>query len=317
MPTSTSAPLLSIVVTARHVATGDFSTEVLRPLRFNHEQLLAHGIAHEFVLVAGTTGLSADPADTGFGLNGALSVLSVDPRYDDAFPGNREDGMELVARNAGIRRSRGTFILSTESCVCLGRRVLRKIADRALERGIVYRAPRVDIGVKPAAAALGWDSLEQPRSVIGRTRSLQPPMYLGDTADFILLDRETFHQLRGFDEIHGSGGSGADAFVVKALANGYPVQGLGAPVYHIHDGPSLHENGNERNVVDSDVTRRAWRAARAFRNPDTWGLSAAPERLLEPYHVSLEFDWSAVPVLVDLGRVVPAAAGADVAPVWL
>jgi hypothetical protein len=315
MPTSTSAPLLSIVVTARHVATGDFSTEVLRPLRFNHEQLLAHGITHELVLVAGATGVSTDPADTGFGLNEALSVLRVDARYDTAFPGNGGDGMELVARNAGIRRSRGTFVLSIERGVCLGRRVLRKIADGTLEGGILYRAPRVDIGVNPRAA-LGWNSFEQPRSVIGRARSLQPPMYLGDTADFILLDRESFHRLRGFDEMHGSAGSSADAFVVKAHANGYPVQSLGAPVYHIHHGSSRHESEDEQNAVDSDVTR-AWRAARAFRNPDTWGLSAAPVQLLGPHHLLLEFDWSAVPALADLGRVVPTTPRADIATVRL
>ena len=314
MTTSTGAPMLSIVVTARHVANDDFSTEVLRALRFNHEQLLAHGIAHEFILVVVAGDWLADLADAGVGRNGALSVLSLDPRYEQAFPGNAKDGMELVARNAGIRRSCGTFVLSTERGACLGRRLLRKIADRTIEDGILYRAPRVDIGVEPARAVLAWDSIEQPRSVIGRARTLQPPIYLGDAADFILLDRESFHQLRGFDEIYGSAGNSADAFVVKAHANGYPVQSLGAPVYHIHHWPSRHESGNEPKAVDGDVTPRAWRAARAFRNPDCWGLSAAPERLLGPRRLSLEFDWSAVPALVDLGRVVPTTRGAGIAP---
>jgi hypothetical protein len=307
MTASTSAPLLSIVLTAQQVAADDFDSRVLAPLRFNHEQLSAHGISHEFILVLGEAWMAALDV-TASGLGETLSVLEVDSRYADAFRANGSDSVDLVTRNAGIRRARGMFILATACGVCIGRRVLRRIADRTLERGILYRAPRVDIGIGGTPGALAWESLEQPRSVIGRARVLQPPMYAGDAADFILLDRESFHQLRGFNEIYGADGCNADGFVVKAYANGHPIQNLGAPVYHIRWRSPFVSNAQERDDLAGDVTQRSWGAARTFRNPDTWGLSAAVERRLGPQLVWLEFDWSAVPALVDLDRVVSTAA---------
>ena len=299
MTASTSAPLLSIVLTAQHVAADDFDLRVLAPLRFNHQQLSAHGISHEFILVLGEARMAALDV-TASGLGETLSVLEVDSRYADAFRVNGSDSVDLVTRNAGIRRARGMFILATACGVCIGRRVLRRIADRTLERGILYRAPRVDIRVDPSRDLLSWGTLEQPRGVIGRAKALQPPMYLGDAADFILLDRESLHELRGFNELHGSNGVGADEFVVKAHANGYPIQQIGAPVYHVHLGSTTSGNAPERDDLAGDVARRGWGAARIFRNPDTWGLSAAPERQLGPHRTWLDFDWSAVPALVDL-----------------
>ncbi len=191
MTASTRAPVLSIVLTAQQVAADDFDRRVLAPLRFNHEQLSAHGVSHEFVLVVGDAVWRADLAAAIAMLSETMSVLAVDPRYGDAFRVDGSDSRELIARNAGIRRARGTFILSTGCCVCIGRRVLRRMADRTLESGILYRAPRVDIRVDPSPDPLSWGTLEQPRGVIGRAKALQPPMYLGDAADFILLDRES------------------------------------------------------------------------------------------------------------------------------
>ena len=252
--------MFSIVLTAQQVAADDFDTRVLAPLRFNHEQLSAHGVSHEFVLVVGDAVWRADLAAAIAMLSETMSVLAVDPRYDDAFRVDGSDSIELIARNAGIRRARGTFILSTGCCVCIGRRVLRRMADRTLESGILYRAPRVDIRVDPSRDPLSWGTLEQPRGVIGRAKALQPPMYLGDAADFILLDRESLHQLRGFNEIHGFNGVSADEFVVKAHANGYPIQSLGAPVYHIH-----HRSTTTKSAGEGDLARdvaRGWGAAR-------------------------------------------------------
>ena len=301
MTASTSAPALSIVLTAQQVGADDFEKHVLAPLRFNHQQLSAHGVAHEFVLVVGDAGSRADLAAAM--LSETISVLAMDPRYEDAFRVDGSDSIELVARNAGIRRARGTFILSTSSSVCIGRRVLRRIADGTLESGIIYRAPRVDIRVDTSRDPLSWGTFEQPRRVIGRAKALQPPMYLGDAADFILLDRESLHQLRGFNEIHGCSGVSADEFLVKAHAQGYPIHQLGAPVYHLHHRASTSGLVAERDDFASDVAQRGWGAARMFRNPDTWGLSAAPERQLGPHSMWLEFDVSAVPALVDLNRV--------------
>jgi hypothetical protein len=42
----------------------------------------------------------------------------------------------------------------------------------------------------------------------------------------------------------------------------------------------------------------------AYQNPDGWGLHDAPARQLPEGSVFLEFDWKAVPPLVELRRIV-------------
>ena len=44
-----------------------------------------------------------------------------------------------------------------------------------------------------------------------------------------------------------------------------------------------------------------------YRNPPTWGLADAPARSAGARRTYLDFSWDAVPPLVDLAGVVPAA----------
>jgi hypothetical protein len=188
--------------------------------------------------------------------------------------------------------------------VYLGRRVLGRIAEGTVETGILYHAVRVDvrIGVPPAAVSL--DVLEQPRNVITRPRAPHPPLYVDGASDFVLLDRASSHELRGFNEIHPMARVDVDDIVSKARLNGYPIQSLGAPVYHAYDGPTAAASVHDR-ADSAEAPGPHSDAARVdILNSDTWGLSAAPERQLGPRRVWLEFDWSVVPALVDLNKVV-------------
>ena len=70
----------------------------------------------------------------------------VDQRYHDAFTLNPHiKFLDYVAKNVGIRRASGSFILATNLDDILGRHVIEVIANKQLEQRTVYRAARVDI----------------------------------------------------------------------------------------------------------------------------------------------------------------------------
>jgi hypothetical protein len=124
-------------------------------------------------------------------------------------------------------------------------------------------------------------------------------LYSDGAGDIDLLDRTSFHQLKGFNEIFRvTSVSLNEDFAVKAYATGYPIQSLGAPVYHILEAQGVTAGDGRKTPSQHRHTRVT------YRNPDTWGLSGASERRLASDRIWLDFDWAAVPPLVDLSGVV-------------
>src|SRR4030095_3174289 len=103
----------------------------------------------------------------------------------------------------------------------------------------IYRAPRYDITLNAALRQpIDWTALEDERILDGPIRPLKPPFMSGGTGDFLLLDRETFDEMRGFNEVYRAARIGIDRnFIVKALSSGIAIEDIGGPVYHIsHPG---------------------------------------------------------------------------------
>ena len=146
-------PAISIVLTGRNDDYGvDFRARFFRTLRFNAEQLAAYGIPHEFVFVEW-----APPPhrprlidlvfDAVPGLDRRLCAwYVVDSRYHQALSLNpRLEYHEFIAKNVGVRRARGRFVLTSNCDVFFGRTVLDVLAQGRLESRVVYRAQRYDL----------------------------------------------------------------------------------------------------------------------------------------------------------------------------
>ena len=141
-------PFLSIVVAGRNDAYGgDFKARYVDALRFNHEHLVAHDIPHELVLVewnpVPNKPLLAELLASEFTESTMPVTVSyvVDRRYHDALTLNPYlTFLDYVAKNVGIRRASGSFILATNLDVLLGRHVLEALASKQLEQRTVYRA---------------------------------------------------------------------------------------------------------------------------------------------------------------------------------
>lgn len=316
---SRPVPYLSIVSTGRNDGYGgDFIERWLRTLDFNERQLAARGVDVEFVFVewAPPEGvpLLAEIVRTELPrVCSTLRAFVVDEAYQDALTLNpRVRYLEFIAKNVGIRRARGAFVLATNVDVYFGRHVLDRFTARALEQGRLYRARRIDLKRGLDLSTLDWDVLEDERNYESGLKPLKPPLYSGGTGDFVLLDARTFRALRGFNEVYRVAKIGIDRnFLVKASSAGVPIADIGGPVYHVnHVGSYRLSKGMYRERQDeAPYGDRRWpSSAVVYENSDAWGLASAPEMTMSEGMMRVLFDWSAVAPIVDLARVIAATA---------
>lgn len=310
-------PLLSIVLTGRNDEYGiDFRTRFLRTLAFNHRELSARGIPFEIVFVE----WAPDPARPLL-IELALAAVShpssasalrgivVDRQYQEALSLNaRLEYLEFIAKNVGIRRARGEYVLTANGDVFLSRQVLDVFERSVLEPRVVYRACRHDLKMSLEASRIDWEMLEDQRNLERVPRPLRPPLMGGGTGDFILLDRATWHTIGGFNEIYRVARIGIDQnFIVKALSSGLEIRDIGGPIYHVNHPGSYRltrdtYKGREDEAHYGNIN---WHSQGViYVNPPTWGLQKAPERVLTPTVTALDFAWDAVHPLVDLRRIV-------------
>jgi hypothetical protein len=314
-------PALTVVVTARHDNYGGpYAERILAPLHFNCARLAEHGIRYELLVVEWDPipdrPLLADLLDRDLprDIRDAVRVIVVAPEYQRALTQNPHAGyLEYVAKNVGIRRAQAPSVLVTNVDVLLGREVLTSIARGRLLPGTIHRAARFDVKLGLDLTGLGWDALEDPANH-DRRPILKAPLFSGAAGDFLLADRDTFHRLRGFNEVYRAARSGIDLnFLVKAYGAGVPIVDLGGPVYHLNHVGSMRISKAQH---EGEGTATPWGNMRwhsrhvAYNNPDGWGLAAAPERAVAG-RTMLDFDWNAVPPLVDLRRVVLPGRQAD------
>jgi hypothetical protein len=310
-------PYLSIIVTGRNDDFGgDFNGRFFRALHFNHEQLTAAGVAHEFVFVEWRP-ISGRPLLATL-LGAAFPSLSsahlrsyvVDASYHDAISLNpRLQFQEFIAKNVGIRRARGQFLLTTNTDIYLSRGVIERLAAGALDAKTLYRAARHDLKSNSDVSWIDWDLLEDDRNweIVNQ---IKPPLFTNASGDFLLLDRDSYHRLRGFNEIYRTAKIHIDGnFCVKALSSGVPLVDIGAPVYHVGRGTLHAQVGAYRNRPDEapwgDIR---WNSDVIYVNGPEWGLGNAPERAIDERIIALDFDWEAVGPMVDLKRVVLPSA---------
>jgi hypothetical protein len=243
-----------------------------------------------------------------------LRSYVVDAAYHDALSLNpRIQFQEFIAKNVGIRRARGAFVLTTNTDIYLGRGARDFLAERSLSPRVLYRAPRHDLSWAGDASSLDWDVLHDERNW-EEVNDIKPPWFTNASGDFLLLDRDAYHELRGFNEIYRNAKIHMDGnFCVKAHASGMSLVNIGTPVFHVGRG-TLHaqRDAYRDRPADAPWGDIRWNSTVLYENGAEWGLGDAPERRLDERITYLDFDWRAVGPMVQLKRVVsPAAAPPD------
>ena len=313
MKSENEMPYLSIVLTGRNDGFGgDFNDRLFRTIEFNHAQLSARGIAHEFVFVewrpvSDAPWLATVLADRYASLvPNILRSFVVEAAYHDAFSQNpRLQFHEFIAKNVGIRRSRGEFVLTTNTDIMLSRGVLDALQRRTLQPRVLYRAVRIDLRKNLDGHKTDWSLLEDERNY-EHVNHIKPPNYSNASGDFLLLDRDSYLELRGFNEVYRVAKIHIDSnFCLKALSSGLTLTPLDAPVYHLGHGTF---NGQVSRYADRLAEApwgdTRWNSEVVYDNDRDWGLWRAPVRCVRNGIDYLDFEWAAVPPAVSLRRVV-------------
>jgi hypothetical protein len=310
-----TTPSLSIVITARHDNYGgSFRERVAAPLRFNYERLSERGVAYEVILVEWapvpdrpllSDVLAAELPDIA---GHVLRPIVVAPEYQAALTQNpRVPYLEYVAKNVGIRRAAAPFVLVTNADILLGREVVATIAEQRIQPGTMHRAPRYDVKLGFDPGGLHWRALEAPANHTARP-VLTPPLFTSAAGDFLLSDSRTFHRLRGFNEVYRAARAGVDTnFMVKVHGAGVSIVAIEGPVYHVNHLGSMRisKSMHRDNRVESPWGDLDWNCDKVtYNNPEGWGLADAPARQRSDGTTFLDFDWRAVPPLVELRRIV-------------
>jgi hypothetical protein len=320
----TRAPYLSIVITGRNDDFGgDFNGRFFRSLRFNHDRLTEAGVSHEFVFVewrpiAGVPHLANVLTSAFPELGpGQLQCYVVDPAYHDAFSLNpRLQFQEFIAKNVGIRRARGRYILTTNTDIYLSRGVIERLASGSIEDKILYRAARYDLKSYSDVSQVDWDLLEDERNY-DAVNDIRPPLFTNASGDFLLLDSDSYHRLRGFNEIYRVAKIHIDGnFCLKAHASAVPLVDIGFPVYHVGRGTFHAQAGMYKHQpADAPWGDRRWKSDVVYFNGPEWGLGSGPERRLDACVTAIDFAWEAMGPMVELKRIVlPGPSGAQSGP---
>ena len=272
---------LEIVLSGRNDNYGgdDFHERMLTVAAFNHDRLVEAGVPHRFTLV------EWNPPDGRSLIDRLRERL---PWWDRSWIVSRAwhawyqenprlQFMEFFAKNAGIRRATGDWILTTNSDVFLGREVVERLAGRRLVPGTLYRASRFDLDRRMPRDGVTWDRLEDPRHLL-RRNDPEPPYWNEAAGDFLLLDRDSWHRLGGFNErvrftkIHKD-----SQFCLQAYHHGLALEWLG-PVYHIdHDGSFVNTKHTYQPGFTDAPFGPDWDSWQPFWNREDWGVRNAIE----------------------------------------
>jgi hypothetical protein len=90
----------------------------------------------------------------------AVRFVEVAPELHAALPNSAAIPLhQMIAKNAGIRRSRGQFVLATNIDIVFSPELMRFLARRTLEPGTLYRMDRYDVADAIPRASAGVDAL--------------------------------------------------------------------------------------------------------------------------------------------------------------
>lgn len=167
--------------------------------------------------------------------------------------------------NAALRTSDSDFLVISGGDVFFGSDVARWMARRGLRQRCLYRATRVDIRNDLDFKNPEQKVLESQKNLIRVNENGGPPYY-NACGDFILVDRASMQDIRGFDENIRNARLHLDSrCCASAMTLGLQCRHIGH-VYHVDHSRSYVNSPAE------DTTRCALENI-PYRNPDHWGLA--------------------------------------------
>jgi hypothetical protein len=215
-------------------------------------------------------------------------AIVVEPDVHDAYCENPNMPiMEFIAKNVGIRRAAGDWVLTTNADIVFGRDVIAAVANLAdVSQTVIYRAVRHDLdkGVRPEEA-------EDRRHWVC-SHPTNPPYHAEGSGDFIMASKIGFEALRGFNETIRFAKIHKDTqFCVHAGLLHFDLVPIGN-VYHLYHWNSWMTLPPEKRIAPDAPWGPSYQHLKnlPYLNPANWGLA----------------DYAEAPLADRLWRLVPA-----------
>lgn len=312
-----TGPYISVAMAARNDDYGGgFQERLFRAVAHLTYEFAERGTSAEIIIVEWNPDPNAAPlADRLSRASGAtvpVRIITVPPMVHASLPGATSRPMfEYWAKNVGLRRARGEFLLSTNPDIILGSQVHEYLSQRKLCKLNFYRADRLDLPASPAAPntpdelmrwcekhwdtkATRWGRIPRAKTpqVYLRTMTLMLRAYLrlairgegrtlphlGAAGDFILMHESAWRSLHGFKEatvdLH------IDSLMVLAALSFGLDQAIprgGWAVFHQHHSTARAGRPEISHRIVLEPAFAALRDGSAYiANDEYWGLPDAP-----------------------------------------
>jgi hypothetical protein len=269
-----AAPLLSLVVTGRNDDYGGgFAARLFRTMTHNLARLRALGSVEvlfvEWNPVPERPWLARDLVARVPDSRALVVSAACHARF------SRNVHMpfhEMAAKNVGIRRARGEWVLAANADILIDDRLGALLNVATLREDTIYRAQRVDL-----TADAPWHARHDPAWQLPSGEGYRPPPpCFGAAGDFCLAHRRLWHELRGYNErVRFSTRAKDWQFLLSAARRSVPIVFLGH-VFHVD-----HEGGFQRAAEATRDTETAhfggpWDVEYGLPvlNRDDWGLAA-------------------------------------------
>jgi hypothetical protein len=192
--------------------------------------------------------------------------------------------LEYAAKNVGIRRARGEFILSTNADVLFSGSMSARLAKQDFSEGHFYRANRHDLDEYGRVFQINYANGTFPPyiNVIGQSKTGVPYRdnmpHFNASGDFMMMSRDNWHRLRGYPENRGYLITLDGEMVYLALSNGLSQVILPEAIYHQYH----HHGGADQKPWY--MPPQGWSDAkpRGKRNVhDDWGFALENLEIVE------------------------------------
>ncbi len=285
-------PILSLVLTGRNDNhNGDFDWRAEQAIRHNASVIEALGLDVEWVWVE----WNPLPDRPLFAAQIAawvapLSAYVVPAALHRHLCDNPHIGvMQFLAKNVGIRRARGEWILSMNADTYLTPEVLRAWINSPRDPATCYLARRLDFDSRHLSTELSdYPIPDLAQRHILRVSEIRLPGAFGSAGDFTLMHRDLFLKTRGHYEGIRFSNNHLDTLLGKqVLAMGGTFQVLG-DIYHADHADSwnnftvddvfAHHHGADYNCTRIPIP---------YTNEKDWGLAWCQEKPLPSICVEL------------------------------
>lgn len=268
--------MISIVVTGKNDNYGGhFDQRLELTLKYNVKKFKEAGIDAEIVFVewnpiSGTPLLSEKVA-TMFD-NVKCYVVEKEEHDIIAGPNTYMTFLEFFAKNVGIRRASGDYVVCTNADVFYGNEVFDKIANTELDKNIIYRTRRDDIRFHKLESL----TEEGFKNAKFRTNPLNGKPYVDASGDFTMASKELFEKLNGYDENMRFVKIHKDSRILFSALHNSEIDYVNLGVmYHIdHEGSAVGTTGKLTDYRPTNGPYH-WKYVLdlPYKNRHFWGMS--------------------------------------------